>query len=135
MKPIDFAKALGVAAVVLVLDVALAVGVVYAWSIFVAPGHPRAFYETAGVPVARLSTRVLGTLLILVACWWAARRNRQRNALEFALTVVIAYALLDGASVAFNGFFSYQFGLTVLIKFAGGIAGALLGGTRRAAAD
>jgi hypothetical protein len=48
VKPADFARAAGVAVLVLVIDVLIAVGVVFAWSIFVAPGHPKAYYQTAG---------------------------------------------------------------------------------------
>jgi hypothetical protein len=53
MKPVDTMRAAGFAAVVLILDVLLAVGAVYLWSVFVAPGHPRAYYASAGVPIAR----------------------------------------------------------------------------------
>lgn len=126
MKPLDFLKAAGVAAVVLILDILFAVIVVYAWSIWVAPGHPRAYYESLGVPLARLSTRILGTALILAACWLCARRRPQRNALAFAITVVLAYALLDGASVAFSGFFTVGFGITILLKLLAGMVGAMI---------
>jgi hypothetical protein len=44
---------------VLVIDVLIAVGVVLAWSIFVAPGHPKAYYQTAGIPIAQWSTRII----------------------------------------------------------------------------
>lgn len=125
MKPLDYLKAAGIAAVVLILDILLAVIVVYAWSIWFEPGHPRAYYESMGVPLARLSTRILGTALIMAACWLSARRRPQRNALTFAITVVVAYALLDGASVAFSGFFTVGFGITIMLKLLAGVAGAL----------
>lgn len=131
MKPIDYAKAAGIAAAVLIVDVLLAVLVVYVWSIVVAPGHTRTFYQTEGIPLARLSTRILGTALIFAACWWCARRNPQRSALAFALAVVIYYGLIDGASDAFNGFFTLGFGITMLLKLVGGLAGAQLAGTLR----
>ena len=57
MKPIDFAKAAGIAALVLGIDVLFAIGVVFAWSILFEPGHPRAYYETQGIPIARWSRR------------------------------------------------------------------------------
>jgi hypothetical protein len=126
MKPVDYAKAAGIAAAVLILDLLLAIGVVYAWSIFMVPGHSRTYYATAGVPIARLSTRIFGSALIFAACWWSARRNPQRNALAFALTVVICYGVFDAASAGFNGFFTLGFGVTMLLKLVAGIAGAQL---------
>jgi hypothetical protein len=126
LKPVDFAKAAGIGAAVLVVDVLLAILVVYAWSMFVEPGHERAFYESAGIPLARICTRIFGTALIFAACWWAARRNPQRNAIAFAVSVVFCYAFLDGASIFFQGFFSIGIGLTMLIKLVAGVVGAML---------
>ncbi|HTC50990.1 MAG TPA: hypothetical protein VK700_03565 [Steroidobacteraceae bacterium] len=126
MKPIDYAKAAGIATVVLILDILLAVAVVYAWSIFVVPGHSRTYYQTAGIPLALVSTRIAGTALVFGACWWSARRNPQRNALAFALAVVIGYGLLDGASAGFKGVLTLGFGITMLLKLVAGIAGARL---------
>lgn len=126
MQALDFAKAAGLAAAILIVDVLVAVGVVYLWADYVAPGHPRAYYATAGVAVARLSTRIFGTALVLAALWWAGRRNPQRNPLLFAVIVVICYAVLDGASVGFAGFLSASFGFTTLLKLLAGLAGAQL---------
>jgi hypothetical protein len=126
MKPVDFAKAAGIAAAVLILDLLVAIAVVYAWSIFVAPGHTRTYYETAGVPLALVCTRIVGTALTFAACWWCARRNPRRNALAFALTVVICYGLLDVATGGFKGFVTLGFGITMLLKLVAGLAGAQL---------
>jgi hypothetical protein len=126
VKPIDFAKAAGIAAAVLILDILVAIGVVIAWSILVAPGHDRAFYATAGIPIALWSTRIMGTALIFAACCWSVRRNPQRNALLFAVIVVIFYAVLDGASIAFKDFITVGFGITIALKLAAGMAGALV---------
>jgi hypothetical protein len=38
--------------------------------------------------------------------------------------LVVFYALFDGASVAFQGFFTLGFELTILIKVIGSLAGA-----------
>jgi hypothetical protein len=121
VKPVDFAKAAGIAAAVIILDLLLAFAAGY---VFLAPGHPRAYYATAAVPIALLSTRILGTALIFAACWWSARRNPQRNALVFAVAVVIYYGLIDGVSGGFKGFFTLSFGITMLLKLVAGIAGA-----------
>jgi hypothetical protein len=125
MKAVDYAKAAGLAALVLIVDVLLAYGVVFAWALWINPGHPRAYYASAGIPFALWSTRILGTALIFAVCWWSGRRNPQRNAVLFAVVLVVCYALLDGASVAFEGFFAVATAVTMLLKFAAGIAGAL----------
>ncbi len=132
MKPIDCAKAAGLAALVLIVDVAVAVGVVFAWAAFVEPGHPKAYYASAGIPIALLSTRTFGTALIFATCWWTTRRNPQRNALLFAALLVFCYAVLDGASIAFEGFFVGGTAITMLLKLAAGIAGAQLALKRQA---
>jgi hypothetical protein len=124
MKGSDYAKALGVSAVVLILDVLIAVGVVYLYAIAVNPGHPRAYYATVGIPVARFSTRVVGTALLFGAAWLYGSRNSNRNAYGFAIALVVFYALLDGASVAFAGVFTAGFGLTIGLKLIGSLLGA-----------
>ena len=126
MKPADFAKAAGVAVLVLVIDVLIAVGVVFAWSILAAPGHSRAYYQTAGIPIAQWSTRIAGTALIFGAAWLSAKRRPDRNAYRFAVALVVFYAILDGASVGFQGFFTFGFGLTILIKVIASLAGAFV---------
>lgn len=127
MRALDLGKAAAVAAVVLAIDVLCAIGVVFAWGTFLEPGHSRAFYETAGVPIARWSTRVVGTALVFGACRLFSRRRPERNPILFALTLVAFYATFDGASVAFKGFFTLGIAFTMLLKLAGGVAGALVG--------
>jgi hypothetical protein len=134
MKPVDIAKAAGTAAVVLSIDLLIAIAVVYAWSIFVAPGHSRTYYETAGVPLALVSTRIAGTALIFAACWWSARRNPRRNARAFALYLVICYGLFDVATGGFKGFLTVGFAITMLLKLVAGLAGAQLAGKFRPSA-
>ena len=72
MKPVDYAKAAGLAALVLIVDVLVAYGVVFAWALWINPGHPRAYYASAGIPIALWSTRILGTALIFAVCWRSA---------------------------------------------------------------
>jgi hypothetical protein len=126
MRLIDLARAAGLAALVLLLDILIAIGVVWLWSALVEPGHPSSYYATAGVPIARWSTRIVGTSLVFATVWWFSRRRPDRNAYLFAVTLVVCYAFLDGASVAFDGFFSAGIALTMLLKLLGGLRGALI---------
>lgn len=134
MNPADFAKAAGAAVLVLVIDVLIAVAVVFAWSILIAPGHSKAYYQTAGIPIALWSTRIAGTALIFGTAWLSAKRRPERNAYLFAIALVVFYALLDGASVGFQGFFTLGFGLTILIKVIGSLAGAFAASRRTSTA-
>ena len=132
MKPMEYLRAAGLAFVVLIIDVVLTVGVVYVWGTYAHPNQPQSFYETAGVPIARLSTRILGSGLIFLAAWAAARRP-QRPAYPFALALVFFYALLDGASVGFEDFFNLGMALTIGLKLIAALAGAALSVRQRIA--
>jgi hypothetical protein len=132
MNPMEFLRAAGLAFVVLIIDVVLAVGVVYVWGTYQHPGQPESYYATAGIPIARASTRILGSALIFLTAWLAARRRPQRRAYVFAVTLVFFYAFLDGASVAFEDFFNRSLALTMALKLIAGLAGAALAVRQRA---
>lgn len=126
MQIIDIAKAAGVAILVLAVDLLIAVAVVFVWGLTFEPGHPQSYYQTAGVPIARCSTRIAGTALMFGAAWLFARRNVKRNPYVFAAAVVFFYALLDGGSVGFADFFNPSMALTMLLKLAAALAGAFV---------
>ena len=58
MQPIDYAKAAGLAILVLMLDFAVAFLVVAFYSLAIDPGHPQAYYEAAALSITPWSTRV-----------------------------------------------------------------------------
>jgi hypothetical protein len=124
MKPADYAKALGFAVLALIVDVLVAIGVVEIYARFLNPGHPRAYYEAAAVPVARWSTRIFGTALLCALAWFLAKRRPERNAYAFAAALVFLYALVDAASIAFQDTFTWSFGFTIALKLAGALLGA-----------
>ncbi len=126
MSWLDFAKAAGIAALVLIVDVLAAVAVVYAWAAFVNPGHPHSYYAAAGIPIARWSTRIFGTGLVFGTAWLLAKRKPERNAILFGTSLVVFYALFDGASVGFAGFFTLGIALTMSLKLVAAVAGGLI---------
>ncbi len=95
MTPLDFVKALGVALALMVLNVATAFGVVWAYSLFIEPGHEEAFYQAAAQQIAPWSSVVAGVALFFAAGWLFAKRKPARNGIVFAATFALIYAAID----------------------------------------
>ena len=131
MKPIDFAKAAGVALVILIINVIISILVVLFYSFFINPGHPRAYYDEAAKWIAPWCSYIGGTALFLIAGYYFARHNPARNPFLFALTFTLLYMIIDGATVKFKGIFNWQEGLAMLVKLLAALAGAYLA-TQRA---
>jgi hypothetical protein len=125
MKLMDFVKALGIAILVFIAEVLIAFCVVYVYVSLTDPGHTQAFYVTTGVPIARWSTRIVGTALIFGAAWLFGTRRPMRNAWIFAVSIAAFCALLNAASAQF-AVGNTVFGLTIGLKLAGGLVGAWL---------
>jgi hypothetical protein len=126
MKPIDFARAAGVAIGILVLNVLVSVVVVLVYRFLIEPGHPDEFYDAAAMRIAPWCSHTAGTALFFVASYLSVRRRPERNGFLFASTVTFFYALIDGAIVSFAGSFAPEFVLSLLAKLAAGLAGAFL---------
>jgi hypothetical protein len=131
MKPIDFAKAAGIALAILVLNVLIAILVVLAYSIFIEPGHPREYYDEAALRIAPWCSHTAGTALFFAAGYYFAKRRPERNGLVFAAVVTVFYAIIDAASVAFAGVFEIEFALSMLAKLAAALAGAFLAARKK----
>jgi hypothetical protein len=131
MSPIDYLKATGVAILVLVLNVLIAVLVVFAYSVFIDPGHPREYYNEAALRIAPWCSHIAGTALFFVAGYFFARRRPERNGFLFAVNFSVLYAVIDGATIGFVGVFSIVFGLSMLAKLLAALAGGFLA-TRKA---
>jgi len=132
MRPVDFAKAAGLGAIIFIIDVLIAFAAMYAWGAIFEPGHTEAFYERAAVPMARWSTRTVGTAMMLIAAWYFGRRNPARNTYAFGALLVFFYAFADGAIVLFREFFTLGIAVSMLFKLIGALAGAHLARRSRA---
>jgi hypothetical protein len=126
MKPIDFAKAAAVAVAVLAVNFVIVIMAVLGYSILIAPGHPRAFYDAAALRIAPWCVHTAGTALFLGAGYLFASRRPQRNGFLFAATFSVLYAIIDGASVGFVGIFTVEFALSMLGNLLAALAGAWL---------
>jgi hypothetical protein len=126
MKPIDFAKAAGVAIAVLVVNVLIAILVVGVYRFAIEPGHPSEFYDAAALRIAPWCSHIAGTALFLGAGYLFARRRPDRNGFLFALAFTVLYTVIDAAMVGFAGVVSVEFSLSMLAKLVAGQVGAWL---------
>jgi hypothetical protein len=102
MKPIDYAKAVGVGVAVLVLNLLITTMVITVYSMLVEPGRPQAFYNALAPKIGAWSGPIGGVALMFVAGWVFGRRRPERNALAFAGVAFLAYLVLDaGMALAF----------------------------------
>lgn len=97
MKPIDFAKALGLGAAVLALNMLLLVLVVFLYSMLIEPGRPQSFYNEMAPKLGNWSAPIGGMTLLFLTAWLLGRRRPQRNAFRFGLAVFVSYAAIDAA--------------------------------------
>lgn len=130
MTVIDFAKALGVALLLMVLNVAVSFGVMWVYGHFINPGHEQAFYEMEAQRIAPWSSVVAGVFLFFGAGWVFAKRRPARNALAFAAAFVVLYALIDVGIIAAVGGLAAMgviVALSMVSKSIAALAGAALG--------
>jgi hypothetical protein len=126
MTGFDFLKAAGVALLLMVLNVVVAFGVVWAYSVFIEPGHDEAFYQAAAQRIAPWSSVVAGAFLFFGAGWLFAKRKPARNGLLFAAVVVGIYAAIDVSIIAASGALA-SLGLIVALSMATKLGAALFG--------
>ncbi len=135
MTALDYVKALGVALLLMVLNVAVSFGVMAVYSDLIDPGHAMDYYQDAAQRIAPWSSVVAGAILFFVAAWFFGVRRPQRSALAFALTFAALYTVIDLSIIAAVGalmLINYVVAISVSAKFAGAFLGASL--ARRAKA-
>ena len=134
MKPVDYVKALVLAAMVLFVELALSYPIVAIYSSLIAPGHPEAFYRQAAEDwLVPWWIHIGGTLIFFFVGWLFTGRQRGRNAYLFMAAMCAWYLLIDLASFAYagNGFVSFVISgaiLWMLVQFAAAFAGAWVEG-------
>ncbi|QDU07040.1 hypothetical protein [Gimesia aquarii] len=123
MKPIDFAKTIGVAVALLAINVLVAILVMLVYVFFINPGHPNEFYEAAALRISPWCSHIAGTALFLGAGYLFTKRLPGRNGFLFAVTFTVWYAIIDAATVGFLGAMEIEFLLSMTAK----LVAALLG--------
>ncbi|MGD9981562.1 MAG: hypothetical protein AB7H66_02915 [Hyphomonadaceae bacterium] len=126
MTLLDFAKALGVALLLMALNVAAAFGVVWVYASFIEPEHEQAFYVAAAQEIAPWSSIFAGAALFFLAMLWLAWRRQGRNGFLFAGVGAGIYAAIDIAVIAAEGALA-ALGAMVAASMLSKLAAALLG--------
>ncbi|WP_145218434.1 hypothetical protein [Gimesia alba] len=127
MKLLDYAKAAGVAFILLAINVLIVILVVMVYALFIEPGHPSEFYDEAAKWLAPWCLHTAGTALFFVAGWFLTTRQPERNAYQMVMIVTLFYLFIDAASVGFAGIWSVGFALSMLAKLLASLAGAFAG--------
>jgi hypothetical protein len=130
MNLLDSVKAIGVALLLMVLNVAAAFGVVWVYGTFIEAGHEEAFYAAAAQRIAPWSSVFAGALLFFVGLWLLAWRRAGRNGYLFAAVVVGIYAAIDVSVLLAAGALmsmSAVVAASMLGKLGAALAGAWLG--------
>ncbi|MET0271900.1 MAG: hypothetical protein ABW360_02815 [Phenylobacterium sp.] len=133
MKPIDYAKASGLGAVLVVVNLLILVGIVFAYSVAIEPGHPSEFYSAAAPRLGAWSGPIGGVVLLFGASWLLGRRRPERSAVGFALVMWLAYAVVDvaiGLPMAGLALFSLPLAGSLGAALVGALAGGFLAAKR-----
>jgi len=93
MMPVDFVKALGLAILIMVVDIACAFAFVTVWVLI--NHHPLTMTDPKTAELSTLSTQIFGPLLFALAIWFFQRRRPDRRPYVFAIAVFAFYFLLD----------------------------------------
>lgn len=95
MKKSDLFLVPAAALGVMVLNVAISFGVVWAYSTFVSPGQSLSHYEAFATTAAPVSSVIAGIPLMLLAGFLLAKGRTRRDALLAAGLCALVYILLD----------------------------------------
>ena len=130
MAAADYVKAVGLAVLLLALNLLIAFAAVFVYAQLVEPGQERDFYAAAAPGIARWTAPVAGAALFLLAGWFTARRRPDRNGAAFIGAAFVAYLLVDAAFGAMAGgveqLMTVQMAISMAAALVGGLAGVAL---------
>ena len=137
MKAIDYAKAAGLAVLVLAANLLVTTVVIFGYSQAVEPGQPPAYYAALAPKIAAWSAPAGGAILMFLVGYVFGRRRPERNALAFVLAVFALYVLVDlalGLAAASPAeLLTPQLFASLAVTGVGGLIGASIATRRRAA--
>ena len=123
----------GVAILVLVVNVAVSVVYMVVYSYLIDPGHDEPYYREHIKVAAPYCSIAAGMPLMFLAGWWVAGWWEGELAVKAALAVWVAYTLIDIAVLVAAGLttrVAVLFAVSILTKLAAAYLGALAGAPR-----
>ena len=133
MTLVRLAWLVGVAVLVLVVNVAMSILYMVAYSYLIDTGHEEQYYHDHIKVAAPYCSIVAGIPLMFLAGWWVGGWWEGDFAVKAALTVWLAYALIDIAVLLAAGItarIAVLFAVSLVTKLASVYFGALVGGGR-----
>lgn len=125
----------GVAVLVLVVNVGFSILYMVVYSYLIDPGHDEQYYREHINVAAPYCSIVAGMPLMFLVGWWVAGWWEGQFAVKAALVVFLAYALIDTAVLVAAGpttRIAVLFAVSFLTKLAAVYVGALVGTHSRA---
>ena len=113
---------------VMILNVAIHILYMVAYSYIINPGHDAAHYQAHARVSAPYSSIVVGMPLMFLACRWIGRKFAARFVITAALLVWLVYVLIDLTVLLLAGELSSRLALLFVISSATKLAAAYLGG-------
>ena len=123
----------GVAVLVLIVNVGVSIVYMVVYSYLIDPGHDEQYYREHIEVAAPYCSVVAGMPLMFLAGWWVAGWWQGQFAVKAALVVWLAYALIDIAVLVGAGLttrIAVLFAVSFLTKLAAVYVGALVGSNR-----
>jgi hypothetical protein len=115
----------------LVVNVAISISYMVVYSYLIDPGHDEQYYRDHIEVAAPYCSIVAGIPLMFLAGWWVSGWWESEFAVKAALTVWLAYALIDIAVLLAAGMtakIAVLFTISFVTKLAAVYFGALVGG-------
>jgi hypothetical protein len=128
MALIRLASLIGVALLVMVLNVAMSILYMVVYSYLIDPGHPKEYYEEHIKVAAPYCSIVAGIPLMFLAGWWVGRWWEPEFAIKAAFAVWLVYVLIDFAvllAAGLTGKIAVLFAASFLTKLAAVYLGAV----------
>lgn len=129
------ASLVGVALLVMVLNVAVSILYMVVYSYLIDTGHDAKYYQEHIQVAAPYCSIVAGMPLMFLAGWWVGNWWESKLAIKAALVVWLAYALIDISALAAAGLtirIAVLFAVSFLTKLAAVYLGALVSGRSNA---
>lgn len=120
----------GIAVLVMVANILVSVLYMVVYSYLIDPGHDKQYYDAHIQAAAPYSSIVAGIPLMFVAGYWISGWWEGKFAVQAALVVWFAYALIDFAALMAAGLTSRVLllaGVSLITKLAAIYAGAAIG--------